>query len=291
MALQKGWVIVMASTNLMLERYVDTDDESIDSLISGCPVLDELSMRECVGIDVRVVKILAPVLTSLAMYYLYFNYWEIMDFPEHSYKIVLETPSLRFLDNMDNVAEGYSLQSLSHLAEAPISIFQTTDQFESDNSDYSEAVSDFLKGLSSVQRLSLSGEFMGVMYAANCQMPKFHCMTYLELGATGDDTVVWTLLPELLEKSPYLGALVFGEVHSGEPFGREPVQCWNPPQSVPSCLLFHLKEIEFKFFEGQKDELKLLDYFLNIAKVWEKVNMHYYNRHRNWTAVSITPRH
>ncbi|KAI8570788.1 hypothetical protein RHMOL_Rhmol01G0064200 [Rhododendron molle] len=254
---------------LHLRSVEFSDDDSIDRLISGCPVLDKLSMRECVGIDVHVVKISAPVLTSLVMYYLYFNYWGIMDFSEHSYKIVLETPSLLFLDIMDNVAEGYSLQSLSNLAEAHITIFQTTDQFES---DYSEAVSDFLKGLSNVQRLYLSSEFMEVMYSPNCQMPKFHCMTYLEVGPTGNDTVVWALLPELLKNSPRLGALVFGGIHSGAPrsFGRELVQCWNPPESVPSCLLFHLKEIEFKYFEGQKDELKLLDYFLNNAQVLEK---------------------
>ncbi|KAE9448329.1 hypothetical protein C3L33_19782, partial [Rhododendron williamsianum] len=108
-------------------------------------------------------------------------------------------------------------------------------------------------------------------------------MTYLELGATGDDPVVWAFLPELLENSPHLEALVFGEVHYDDPYDRALRQCWNPPQSVPSCLLFHLKEIEFKFFEGQKDELKLLDYFLNNAKVLEKVNMNYSNGHRNWT--------
>ncbi|KAI8570784.1 hypothetical protein RHMOL_Rhmol01G0063800 [Rhododendron molle] len=55
-------------------------------------------------------------------------------------------------------------------------------------------------------------------------------------------------------------------VHSQELYGRELPQCWNPPQSVPSCLLFHLKEIEFKFFEGQEDELKLSDCFLSNAK-------------------------
>ncbi|KAI8570785.1 hypothetical protein RHMOL_Rhmol01G0063900 [Rhododendron molle] len=148
---------------LHLHSVEFSDDGSIYRLINGCPVLDELSMSECVGIDVRVVKISAPVLTSLVMYYLYFNYWGIMDFPEHSYKIVLETPSLLFLDIMDNVAEGYSLQSLCHLAEARITIFQTTDQFDLEL-DCSEAVSDFFKGLSKVQRLYLSGEFMEVYY-------------------------------------------------------------------------------------------------------------------------------
>ncbi|KAI8570783.1 hypothetical protein RHMOL_Rhmol01G0063700 [Rhododendron molle] len=215
-----------------------------------------------------------------------------MDFPKPSYKIVPETPALLFLDIMDNVAEGYSLQSLSHLAEARISIFQTTDQFESDNSDYSEAVSDFLKGLSNVQRLYLSDEFVEVMYTANCQMPKFHCMTYLELGATGDDTVVWTLLPELLENSPHLGALVFGEVSGAwyVPVNLllESLHSVGIHLKVYLLVCFFTSRRWFKSFEGQKDELKLLDYFLNNAKVLEKVNMRYSNQHRDWT-VHITP--
>ncbi|XP_058216668.1 uncharacterized protein LOC131327527 [Rhododendron vialii] len=272
---------------LHLRSVEFSDDESIDRLICGCPVLDKLSMRGCVGIDVRVVKISAPMLTSLVMHYLYSNYWEIRDFPEHSYKIVLETPALLFLDIMDKVAEGYSLQSLCHLAEARITIFQTTDQFELEF-DYSEAVSDFLKGLSNVQRLYLSSDFMEVMQIANCRMPKFHCMTYLELGPSGGDTVVWALLTELLENSPLLGSLVFGEVDSGDPIGPELLHRWNPPQSVPSCLLFHLKEIEFKFFEGENYELELLDYFLNNAKVLEKVNVCHHNRHRNWSQTFYT---
>ncbi|KAI8570786.1 hypothetical protein RHMOL_Rhmol01G0064000 [Rhododendron molle] len=222
---------------LHLHSVEFSDDDSIDRLICGCPVLDELSMKGCVGIDVHVVKISAPMLTSLVMYYLYSNYWEIMNFPEHSYKIVLETPALLFLDITDMVAEGYSLQNLCHLAEARISIFETSDQLDLEL-DFSEAISDFLKGLSNVQRLYLSSEFM--------------------------------------------------EVDSGAPIGPELVHCWNPPQCVPSCLLFHLKEIKFRCLVGEKDELELLDYFLNNARVLEKVNLCHSDRHTDWKKTFYT---
>ncbi|KAE9451998.1 hypothetical protein C3L33_16116, partial [Rhododendron williamsianum] len=62
---------------------------------------------------------------------------------------------------------------------------------------------------------------------------------------------------------------------------------WNPPQNVPSCLLSHLKVIEIRFFEGEKEEWEMVQYFLCNAKVLEKVHMRYSDE-RDCT-IQITP--
>lgn len=45
---------------------------------------------------------------------------------------------------------------------------------------------------------------------------------------------------------------------------------WKPPRNVPTCVVSHLKVIEFFYFEGDKAELKMLVYFLKNGKVFEK---------------------
>ncbi|XP_058179574.1 F-box/FBD/LRR-repeat protein At3g26920-like [Rhododendron vialii] len=126
---------------------------------------------------------------------------------------------------------------------------------------------------------------MEVISSSNSLLPKFHNMTYLELGAMPNDG--WKLLPELLENSPYLGTLVFEKGLRDENW-YYPLD-WNPPQNVPSCLLSHLKVIEIRFFEGEREEWEMVQYFLCNAKVLEKVHMHYSDE-RDCT-IQITQRH
>ncbi|KAE9461912.1 hypothetical protein C3L33_06181, partial [Rhododendron williamsianum] len=89
---------------------------------------------------------------------------------------------------------------------------------------------------------------------------------------------------EFLENSPCLETLVFkeglGYLYDCEEFER---LHRSPARNVPSCLLFHLKEIEISDFRGEK-EWEIVDYFLQNAKVLEKVNIDYgYRGDSKWT--------
>ncbi|CAK9138055.1 unnamed protein product [Ilex paraguariensis] len=48
---------------------------------------------------------------------------------------------------------------------------------------------------------------------------------------------------------------------------QEFVDDWVPPNCVPSCLVFHLKIVDIREFEGHEYEQKIVKYFLCNAKV------------------------
>lgn len=77
----------------------------------------------------------------------------------------------------------------------------------------------------------------------------------------------WRLLPIILSSLPNLEEFVFEKKLSChfEEFG------WIEQPNIPLCLLLHVKKIEIKKFEGQKDELGLVKYLLKNCKVLNKV--------------------
>lgn len=257
---------------LHLHTVTFLDDDSINRLICGCPVLEELSMRVCLGNDVRSVTILAPVLTRLVIYFL--NTYEVDVF---KYKIVLDTPALLYLEIREWVAASYTVKPLCHLVKAHIDIGH---EYIRPN-DYSEGIGDLLRGILNVQSLYLSHEFIEAIRSPDCKMPKFHSLTHLEIGGGGayvdDGGVLWAMLPKLLQNSPRLGTLVFDMDGSFAP----PSQQY--PRRLPSCFLFHLKEIEIRGFEGSMEDLSLVEHFLSNAKVLEKVTLRYANSGKEWT--------
>ncbi|XP_058179471.1 F-box protein At4g09920-like isoform X3 [Rhododendron vialii] len=185
-------------------RFVD--DDSINRFLFGCPVLEELSMRRCVGGNVSVIKIVAPMLTSLFMNDNLFGYIS----PPHGFecKIVLNTPALLYLTISSSETNGfYLVESLHHLIRADIFLYDTSGMVSivTDGSAISKALTDLLEGISNVQFLHLGFS----MEVRDCQLPKFPNMTCLELGDIHD--VEWKFLLELLKNSPRLETLVFKE--------------------------------------------------------------------------------
>ncbi|XP_058179356.1 F-box/LRR-repeat protein At4g14103-like isoform X2 [Rhododendron vialii] len=251
------------------------DDDSINRFLFGCPVLEELNMTACVGEGVKVINIVAPMLTSLNMLNVVSRHYMK---PNHFFegRIVLDTPALLYLTIFDSCADGFELGSLPHLIKADITIIAD------DYSDpiISEAITDLLKGVSNVRFLHLADFSLESIDRCNSQVPKFPYLTDLALGERPFG-IGWKSLPKLLENSPLLESLVFKEGIRDRDYGS-PLH-WNPPQNVPSCLLSHLKEIEIRFFGGEKEEWEMVEYFLNNAKVLEKVNMHYAGSEREWT--------
>ncbi|KAH7834442.1 hypothetical protein Vadar_016068 [Vaccinium darrowii] len=261
---------------LHLHHVKLVDDDSIHRLICGCPVLDELSMERCVGKHVRVIHICAPVLTKLFLKpLLYLDGSEIED-PKH--EIVLDTPSLLSLGLRDDIetVSGYLVKNLSHLIKANLDYDDPMTM--GSHEIISKAVTDLLMGISSVQCLVLHGDFVVALHLCNLHLPMlhnvpmFHNLTSLKLDWTC--FVSWQLMLLLLEKSPRLDTLVLSSRYSCFVRSGDPME-WNPPQTVPTCLVSHLKVIKIRGFGGNKEELKMVEYFLKSAEVLEKVIIHF----------------
>ncbi|KAG5516940.1 hypothetical protein RHGRI_037618 [Rhododendron griersonianum] len=252
---------------LHLDRVKFSDDDSIKRLLLGCPVLDELNMNECGGKDIlRVIHISAPVLTKLRYCKEYGLETEVSEC-----MTVIDTPALLYLELIDHAAaEGYLVKNLPHIIKADIGV-----QYDRTRS---KSLIDLLMGISKVQSLHLYNEIPEAVPKLDSELPTFHNLTSLVLGA-GYVLRKWWL--RFLEKSPCLESLVFKE---GDWFDESNGYGWdedvdkdgdedNNKDNVPSCLLLNLKEIKFVDIELNAVDLRMVEYFLNNAEVLEKLTI------------------
>ncbi|XP_058179513.1 F-box/LRR-repeat protein At3g59200-like [Rhododendron vialii] len=146
-------LVSLPSLRIQHLNCIRLDDDSINRFLFGCPVLEEPSMIECVGKNVSVINIVAPMLKSLFMHDCLFPYRR----PPHGFerKIVLDTPTLLYLEINDSTEDGcYLVVNLHHLIRAEVYLYNTY-FYDADGSALSKALTGLLKGISNVQFIHL----------------------------------------------------------------------------------------------------------------------------------------
>ncbi|XP_074340401.1 F-box/FBD/LRR-repeat protein At4g26340-like isoform X1 [Apium graveolens] len=246
---------------LHLSSVIYVDDASIQKLISGCPVLEDLDIERHEWDGVRVINITSPTLKRFSMQFFLYGYIE-----RCSYKISVSAPSLVYLKLADNMAVEYSLYDMPSLVEAQIGIY---------NDDSSRSL-ELLEEVTHVRVLQLSGKILEFIESdEDYEIPMFHNVARLELGA--NKQAGWDLLAELLESTPNLEVLVFPRGLVKRRSGKKPYFefGWYTPESVPGCLVFSLETIIIHEFFGKKCEMDLVEYLLANAKVLKKMTIHF----------------
>ncbi|PRQ17231.1 putative FBD domain-containing protein [Rosa chinensis] len=125
-----------------------------------------------------------------------------------------------------------------------------------------DCASRLLGGVSCVQYLSLEApNFL------ECHLPTFNHLKQLKLLVfySSDWEEYVTELTAFLKRSPRLEHLVLeiGLIGSKCEGHKEP---FNPPESVPSCLLSHLKTISISV-QGYENQLQVVKYLLKFSEV------------------------
>ncbi|XP_047320920.1 F-box/LRR-repeat protein At4g14103-like [Impatiens glandulifera] len=247
--------------------------EYVEMMVKGCPLLEELILNRCKWIHGCVLRIVGlSFLKKLTID------WYGMTVSDRENEVVVDVPSLEYLDLKDYTSENFTMLNLGSIVDANIDVSQKIDRFVS-FSEYGNRIFALLWAIATVRSLSLSRDTMAVSFRLNLALsyayknifPTFANLTRLDLCVDGWSG--WSVLPGLLASSPILETLIFSEglvqnfhFHLGV-FRFN----WSPPENVPSCLLFHLKEIEIKDFRGLPDELILIKYLLKNALVLEKM--------------------
>ncbi|KAK6230344.1 hypothetical protein QUC31_001862 [Theobroma cacao] len=168
------------------------------------------------------------------------------------------------------------LKNLNSLVQADIH-FGTV--FDSDNSCISyhtAAATNLFKGISNVISLRISGIFTAVFLPGSIAIPELPKLTYLNLD--GYFSGGWErLLPHLLSFFPCLGNLVFtvNLQHS-----RNVSKDLRLSKRFPSCLCSQLKTLEILSFQGRKNEMQMVEFFLKNAEVLENFSVQIIARKR-----------
>ncbi|GAV72921.1 LRR_2 domain-containing protein/FBD domain-containing protein [Cephalotus follicularis] len=234
---------------LHLEYVIYASDESIERLIASCPVLEDFVTNLFYWDNVPKFSISSRTLKRLTMVNDFDSTCCVKD-------VVINAPCLVYLEYEDYAADCYSLTNLDSLVEARVRM-SVGYEF-----DYNVSVPAFFRGIGNVQSLYLSDHAIEAIQLHCHPLPVLCNLTRLEIDA--DEQTMAQGLPELLERCPNLENIFY----KGLGVNRDGLYSgdWNPPEVVPSCLLFQLKEIVIYLTCWEK-EVKMVKYFLKNARV------------------------
>jgi len=139
---------------LHLSSVKFTDECSLNRFISGCCLLEDIVIK-AKWRNMENINISLPRLRNLTM-----DFGEgLCDF-FHRANIVLDLPNLRRFHYVDFLASNYSIKNLESLEEAYIDV--SLDLEDGDSDTFRGSALGLLKGVSSANHLSLTGNGMEV---------------------------------------------------------------------------------------------------------------------------------
>ncbi|KAK8620788.1 hypothetical protein V6N13_067249 [Hibiscus sabdariffa] len=247
--------------SLRLRNIKFSDGDSIQRLISGCLALEDLVMDlQELPANINKFNIHSLSLKRLALDFGWMFTDSRIDF---NYTFAINAPNLVYIKYAGPIAEVLCLSTMDSLEKADVEVYRLDNEASDDVNRESGAtvtVSNLLQRICNVKSLRLAVDQPETLV----RMPPdpvlgFHKLVELELKIQTeyhDWQGTWVL--QFLYSVPNLQTLHLDLVIPER--GFKPL-----PEKVPSCLLFHLKEIQIRYFDGNEDMLEMISYFLEHA--------------------------
>ncbi|XP_026379026.1 putative F-box/FBD/LRR-repeat protein At1g78760 [Papaver somniferum] len=241
------------------------DIKCVNKLLSSCPVLESLVIKEfCVraGHELRV------------------NICKLKDLDicpchcgESALRIIkLCTPNLTSFTCEDYMINEYCLENLSSLATANVQMTKGVGDTNIGKEDlFLKRILVFLMAFQNVNELTLSSDFLQVLSEVpsliECQLPQFRNLRYLKLDMRFIRCCLFPLA-YLLTSSPCMESLFITSKELDSEDDGEVVLSG-------SCILSHLKYIEMREVKGCNNELIFLEFVLKNAIVLEEMVLYF----------------
>ncbi|XP_010459258.1 PREDICTED: putative F-box protein At3g58960 [Camelina sativa] len=257
-------------------RFYDHCGCAFQMLLSACPVLVELVMRD-VELEhwqwSRTVS--SPTLQRLAINHRYF--FDVIHYDLES--ITFDTPSLTSLSYFDFAPRSYPIVNLCSLVEASVGLSLPDDhvwirQYAGDHDTITLDITNLIKGLRNVEILKLSTPMtLEAFYCFLEVIPVFENLH--RLCVTSEHDFRWPTLPYLLKKSPVLKTLfIKGPLHYNyysDDDDEEPVFEYLPEYDF--LLSCPVKVLEITEYSGTRGELEQIKLFLENLLCLELVKV------------------
>ncbi|XP_022717729.1 F-box/FBD/LRR-repeat protein At4g26340-like [Durio zibethinus] len=223
-------------------------DESVSRLFCGCPVLQELLLKNLDCDNALNFNISIPTLKSL---FISFFTGQV------SCKLKINAPILQYLNLQANLPQlEYDVEDVSSLDEANVTVSLLGNHHIP-----------LVKALCNAKFLSFNWDWYTIMHNFKTY-PLFLNLVRLELNVGYGG---WSVLSRFLESSHNLKVLVLAKNANCRGLGLE---CrWTPPKYVPKCLPSSLTMVYFRGFEGLRYQLSMVKYILNNAGVLKMMDI------------------
>ncbi|KAF3487806.1 hypothetical protein F2Q69_00055289 [Brassica cretica] len=211
---------------------------SVEKLISGCPVLEDLDLvRKCNDL----VKTLR-------------------------YEVEVDAPGLEYMSFKDSQSDRIVVKNLSSLVKIDVDSEFNVKFGDSEDLTKSDTIRDFLTGVSTVRQMIISEPTLEILYRYSKLLPVAEFQRLYHLQAAFSSSSL-QLLPAFLESCPNLKSLVLDFSVSTE---SEQINLTN----VPRCLTSTLECVEInKLITKEETGIKLVNYFLENAAVLKKLSV------------------
>ncbi|XP_073124357.1 putative FBD-associated F-box protein At5g56560 isoform X3 [Henckelia pumila] len=222
--------------------------------IFNFPVLETLELRDCKWLKVRFLEVKAPALAELKVIH-------YSDLPEVE-NCYIKITGAKLLEI------GFHCYFVENFDLSASLVFSAAIGYQSFRHDLHVIRKNglqarlLLKGCSSLNHLQLSGDTVEAIAQSNQGTPllKFNMLKRLEISTKCNSEAFL----EFLHSTPYLQWIKLN------------VWMWNDydydlVESTPSCIVSHIKEVEFRGFKGEKPHVHLADFLLKNATELRKM--------------------
>lgn len=231
------------------------DSDAMGTLISYCPVLENLTIDGTLGDHVLNVSVSVAELKSLRI-----RLRSTTDVLHDAHNFLINAPKIEYLDIEEDILSNYKLENAKSLVKAHARV---SDNYTIRGHDFNRATA-LMSTISSVKYLSLS-----TTHLEDLCLPTFGNLCQLKLIAYYSN--YWDV-PEFLERLPNLEYFVLE--YKMIIIGGVPEYECIQTESVPMCLTSHLKTISIRGMEGLPHDLELLKYLLKNGEVLEKMTIY-----------------
>ncbi|AEE83356.1 FBD-associated F-box protein [Arabidopsis thaliana] len=247
---------------IVLDAVVFDEDFAFEMLVSGCPVLESLSVNKINLNDIsESVQVSSQSLLS-------FSY--VADDDDYL-EVVIDAPRLHYLKLNDKRTASFIMKNHGSLLKADIDfVFNLGSEYMFDPNylPTRHIIRDFLVGLSGVKDMIISSSTLQVIYDySRCeQLPLFRNVSFLRVEFAD---YRWEMLPIFLESCPNLKSLVLG---FSIPPGKEGANILPGPRRFLTSLEY-VKIAKPMAAEASEIKLKLVSYFLENSTILKKLTL------------------
>ncbi|KAL2498992.1 putative F-box/fbd/LRR-repeat protein [Abeliophyllum distichum] len=236
-----------------------------NKLFSSCPILEDLTIEGTVRSG-TIFNISCPLLKTLKMDL------HALDFEGLKCKFVINAPNVKYLELIDMSTAEYVVENLNSVVEAKMEVVHgSTDEI------FVNRTVGLLREFCTLKSLSLDEFFLALLNSAQRRdLPTFHNMIRLELFA--NYYTDQRMIARLLNVCPNLEVLILHE-GSDQSYLPEQTNLLSDLETVPECLLSHVKVIELEGLEGNSYEMEMVKYLLANARVLKYLTI------KSWTTA------